>query len=57
MTLVVDGDSAWGDRRNKLLQDPLSIEKVLRAMGLSCDAQELAPTRAPPGGEQGWLSA
>ena len=39
------------------IQDPLSIEKVLRAMGLSCDAPELARARAPPGDEQGWFGA
>ncbi len=39
------------------IQDPLSIERVLRAMGLPCDAPELAPARAPPVGEQGWFEA
>ncbi len=39
------------------IQDPLSIEQVLRAMGLSCDAPELARARAPPGDEQGWFGA
>ncbi|MFT6081646.1 MAG: hypothetical protein ACJAQZ_003719 [Planctomycetota bacterium] len=33
------------------IQDPDSIERVLRAMGLSFEM--LAPARAPPGGEQG----
>ena len=36
---------------------PESIERVLRAMGLPCDAPKLAPARAPPGGEQGWFGA
>lgn len=35
------------------IQDPDSIERVLRAMGLSFEVPELAPARAPPGGEQG----
>ena len=39
------------------IQDPLSIERVLRAMGLPCDAPELAEARAPPGGEQGGFGA
>ena len=34
------------------IQGPDSIERVLRAMGLSFDVPELAPARAPPGGEQ-----
>ena len=37
--------------------DPASIERVLRSMGLPCDAPELAPARDPPGGEQGWFGA
>jgi hypothetical protein len=39
------------------IQDPASIARVLRAMGLSCEVPELAPARAPPGGEQGWFGA
>jgi hypothetical protein len=34
------------------IQDPDSIERVLRAMGLSSDVPELAPARAPPGGSE-----
>jgi len=37
--------------------DPASIERVLRSMGLPCDAPELAEAGAPPGGEQWWLGA
>jgi hypothetical protein len=33
---------------------PDAIEKVLRAMGLSYEVPELAPTRAPPGEESWW---
>ena len=39
------------------IQDPDSIERVLRAMKLPFDAPELAPARAPPGGEQEWYGA
>ena len=35
------------------IQDPDSIERVLRAMGLSSEAPELAVARAPPEGA-GW---
>ena len=35
----------------------LSIEAVLRAMGLPHAVPELAPARAPPGGEQGRFGA
>ncbi len=38
-------------------QDPDSIERVLQAMGLPFDVPELAPARAPPGGEQEWFGA
>ncbi|MGK0261924.1 MAG: hypothetical protein ACI8UD_000561 [Planctomycetota bacterium] len=34
------------------IQDPDSIERVLRAMGLSNDMPELAPARAPPSGSE-----
>ena len=34
------------------IQDPDSIERVLRAMGLSVDMPELAPARAPHGGSE-----
>jgi hypothetical protein len=34
------------------IQGPVSIERVLRAMGLPCDVPELAPARAPPGGSE-----
>ena len=37
--------------------DPLSIEAVLRAMGLAPEAPELAPARAPPGCDQAWFGA
>ena len=37
--------------------DPLSIEAVLRAMGLAPEAPELAPARAPPGCGQSWFGA
>jgi hypothetical protein len=37
--------------------DPLSIEAVLRAMGLAPEAPELAPARAPPGCGQAWFGA
>jgi hypothetical protein len=37
------------------VQDPSSIERVLRAMGLPFE--ELAVARAPPGGEQEWFGA
>jgi len=36
------------------IQDPSSIERVLRAMGLPFDAPELAVARAPPDGGGGW---
>tara|TARA_R110002073_G_scaffold69252_1_gene171856 strand:- start:175 stop:435 length:261 start_codon:yes stop_codon:yes gene_type:complete len=39
------------------IQDPDSIERVLRAMGLPFDAPELAVARAPPHGGGGWLGA
>ena len=39
------------------IQDPDSIERVLQAMKLPSDAPELAPARAPPGGEQEWFGA
>jgi hypothetical protein len=40
------------------IQDPDSIERVLRAMKLPFAAPELAPARAPPGGsEQEWFGA
>ena len=39
------------------IQDPLSIERVLRAMGLPSEAPELAPARAPPAEEGGRLGA
>lgn len=44
-------------RLSAAILDPGSIERVLRAMGLPCDAPELAPARAPPGSEQGWCGA
>ncbi|MGK0203359.1 MAG: hypothetical protein ACI9S9_002437 [Planctomycetota bacterium] len=34
------------------IQDPDSIERVLRAKGLSNDMPELAPARAPPVGSE-----
>jgi hypothetical protein len=39
------------------IQDPDSIERVLRAMGLPWEAPELAVARAPPDGGGGWLGA
>ena len=39
------------------IQDPDSIERVLRAMGLPFEAPELAVARAPPDGGGGWLGA
>ena len=36
------------------IQDPDSIERVLRAMGLPFEAPELAVARAPPDGGVGW---
>ena len=39
------------------IQDPSSIERVLRAMGLPFDVPELAVARAPPDGGGGWLGA
>jgi hypothetical protein len=39
------------------IQDPDSIERVLRAMGLPWQAPELAVARAPPEVEGGWLGA
>jgi hypothetical protein len=39
------------------IQDPSSIERVLRAMGLPFEAPELAVARAPPDGGGGWLGA
>jgi hypothetical protein len=39
------------------IQDPDSIERVLRAMARSFDVPEPAPARAPPGGEQEWFGA
>ncbi|MGK0302977.1 MAG: hypothetical protein ACI89X_003864 [Planctomycetota bacterium] len=54
------GHSTRLRRKRRLLaaiQDPDSIERELRAMGLSFDVPELAPARAPPGGEQEWFGA
>ena len=47
------------DRQLELaaIQDPDSIERVLRAMGLPWQAPELAVARAPPEVEGGWLGA
>ncbi|MCP4243620.1 MAG: hypothetical protein GY772_23960 [bacterium] len=39
------------------IQDPDSIERVLRAMGLPFEAPQLAVARAPPDGGGGWLGA
>ncbi|MGK0154563.1 MAG: hypothetical protein ACI9SE_001516 [Neolewinella sp.] len=39
------------------IQNPLSIEKVLRAMKLPFHAPELAPARAPPAEERTWWGA
>jgi len=39
------------------IQDPDSIERVLRAMGLPFDVPELAVARAPPDGGGCWLGA
>jgi len=39
------------------IQDPSSIERVLRAMGLPFEAPELAVARAPPDGGGSWLGA
>ena len=39
------------------IQNPLSIEKVLRAMKLPFHAPELAPARAPPAEEGTWWGA
>jgi len=39
------------------IQDPDSIERVLRAMGLPWQAPELAVARAPPEIQGGWLGA
>ena len=36
------------------ITEPAAIEKVLRAMGLSCEAALVAPARAPPGEPQWW---
>ena len=47
-------------RRGRLLaaiQDPDSIERVLRAMRLPFEAPELAAARAPPDGGGGWFGA
>ena len=45
-----------GGRRRLLaaVTAPESIERVLRAMGLPCEAPELAAARAPPGGDAEW---
>ena len=47
-----------GGKRRLLaaIQDPDSIQRVLRSLGLSGEVPELAPARAPPGGE-GWFGA
>jgi hypothetical protein len=45
------------DGRPTKRQDPDSIERVLRAMGLPFEAPELAVARAPPDGGGGWLGA
>jgi len=39
------------------IQDPSSIERVLRAMALPFEAPELAPARRPPGDQGGWWGA
>jgi hypothetical protein len=39
------------------IQDPDSIERVLRAMALPWQAPEFAVARAPPEIEGGWLGA
>ena len=39
------------------IQDPDSIERVLRAMELPFEAPELAVVRAPPDGGGDWLGA
>ena len=39
------------------IQDPSSIERVLRAMGLPFDVPELAVARAPPDGGGSWFGA
>ena len=39
------------------IQDPDSIERVLRAMGLPFEAPELAVAWAPPDGGGGWFGA
>jgi 5-methylcytosine-specific restriction endonuclease McrA len=36
------------------ITDPDAIERVLRAMGLSCEVAQLAPARAPPGEWEWW---
>ena len=43
-----------GGKRRLLaaIQDPDSIERVLRAMGQSFEVPELIPARAPPGGSE-----
>src|SRR5690606_13887306 len=48
-----------GGKRRLLaaIQDPDSIQRVLRSLGLSGEVPELAPARAPPGDEQGWFGA
>ena len=48
-----------GGKRRLLaaIQDPDSIQRVLRSLGLSGEVPELAPARAPPGSEQGWFGA
>jgi hypothetical protein len=47
-----------GGKRRLLaaIQDPDSIQRVLRSLGFSGEVPELAPARAPPGGE-GWFGA
>jgi hypothetical protein len=53
----VEIDSGFDSRRRELWQDPDSIERVLRAMGLPFEVPELAVARAPPDGGGGWLGA
>jgi hypothetical protein len=36
---------------------PRSVERVLRAMGLSAEAPMLVPARPPPAAEAGWWGA
>jgi hypothetical protein len=47
-----------GGKRRLLaaIQDPDSIQRVLRSLGLSGEVPELAPARAPPS-DDGWFGA